>query len=396
MAVFHQMGHHSNNLVDLPEMSAYAGAIFSPINYGEAEMAVDILEVQATRPKLEMVFDPQLYVPATDRGKLKSWRYFRQDVDTADLSSIAWWTSVNRDIIESCKALEANAVCSPAVIPKIFDDKFYGQLTRVGSELTTMLKSTGVSVLQTIVVNMAELVAENRPLEIASIVSGTEADRAYVVFVGSTPPRREFNAVDELKGAMRLINALERNGVPVLVGFCSSEMILWKAAGATSCASGKFFNLRRFTRQRFEEPTDETGGGQLPYWFEESLLAFLRQGDLGRVRRQGLLSEASGRNPFSQQILELLDNAATTGVKPKAWLALAWRQFLYWFCDVEGRISRGDVTSAGLLETADSNWTRLDQARVLMEERPNDGAWIRSWLNALREYGTDTARSARA
>jgi len=42
MPVFHQMGHHSNNLVDLPEMSAYAGAIFSPINYGEAEMAEDI------------------------------------------------------------------------------------------------------------------------------------------------------------------------------------------------------------------------------------------------------------------------------------------------------------------------------------------------------------------
>ena len=395
MPVFHQMGHHSNNIVDLPEMSAYAGAIFSPINYGEAEMVEDIQVARAKRPQLEMVFDPQLYVPATDRGKLKNWRYFRQDVDTADLSSIPWWTGVNRDIVQSCQTLEVNAACSPAVIPKIFDDRFYAQLARVGSELTAMLKSTSISVLQTIVVNMAELAAENRPLEIASIVSGTDADRAYLIFVGSMLPRREFNAVDELKGAMRLINALERNGVPVVVGFCSSEMILWKAAGATACASGKFFNLRRFTRQRFEEPTDETGGGQLPYWFEESLLAFLRQGDLGRVRRQGLLSEASQANPFSQQILSLLDQAATTGVKPK-WLALAWRQFLYWFCDVEGRITRGDITPAVLLETADANWTRLDQARVLMEERPNDGAWIRSWLNALREYGSDTARSARA
>ncbi len=339
MPVFHQMGHHSNNIVDLPEMSAYAGAIFSPINYGEAEMVEDIQVARAKRPQLEMVFDPQLYVPATDRGKLKNWRYFRQDVDTADLSSIPWWTGVNRDIVQSCQTLEVNAACSPAVIPKIFDDRFYAQLARVGSELTAMLKSTSISVLQTIVVNMAELAAENRPLEIASIVSGTDADRAYLIFVGSMLPRREFNAVDELKGAMRLINALERNGVPVVVGFCSSEMILWKAAGATACASGKFFNLRRFTRQRFEEPTDETGGGQLPYWFEESLLAFLRQGDLGRVRRQGLLSEASQANPFSQQILSLLDQAATTGVKPK-WLALAWRQFLYWFCDVEGRITR--------------------------------------------------------
>jgi hypothetical protein len=48
-------------------------------------------------------------------------------------------------------------------------------------------------------------------------------------------------------------------------------MILWKAAGATNCATGKFFNLRRFTISRFEEP-DSSGGGQLGYWFEKALL----------------------------------------------------------------------------------------------------------------------------
>ena len=102
---------------------------------------------------------------------------------------------------------------------------------------------------------------------------------------------------------MKLIAALESAGQRVTVGSCSSEMVLWKAAGASHCASGKFFNLRRFTMSRFDEPNGG-GGGQLGYWFEESLLCFLRQSDLLRVQGKGLLSEASRANPFSANILE--------------------------------------------------------------------------------------------
>ena len=186
------------------------------------------------------------------------------------------------------------------------------------------------------------------------------------------------------RAAMQLISALERNSVPVTVGFCSSDVVLWKMAGASDCASGKFFNLRRFTRQRFEEPTE--GGGQLPYWFEEGLLAFLRQSDLIRARRNGVLSAASLQNPFGAEILSLIDQANKTGAKLEPWLALSWRQFLYWFADVEGRLSRGEISAEDLLTTADANWAKLDKAKVLMEERENDGRWIRGWLNTIREF----------
>jgi hypothetical protein len=47
MPVVHQMGHHSNNLIDLQDMSAYVGAIFSPINCTEGEAALVMAEVLA-------------------------------------------------------------------------------------------------------------------------------------------------------------------------------------------------------------------------------------------------------------------------------------------------------------------------------------------------------------
>ena len=385
MAVYHQMGHHSNNLIDLPEMSSYAGAIFSPINCTEAEAMEQIGEVREAKSEFEIVFDPQLYVPASDRGKLKKWVYFPRDVDTADLASTTWWNSLNRKLASTCQKLRINSVCSPVVIPKVFDDKYYSSCVRVGTELVELLRPRNIAVLQTTLVNMAELTSVDRALEIASIASQTAAERIYLLLVGTMSPRRELSDENELAGTMRLINSFERNDLKVLVGFCSSEILLWKAAGASACASGKFFNLRRFTRQRFEEPSAE-GGGQLPYWFEESLLAFLRQNDLTRIRKIGLLSAASLNNPFGREILATFDEAQRTSEKPKAWLRTSWRHFLYWFADVEGRLVRGEIKVEDLLETADENWSKLDKAKALMLERENNGNWIRSWLNALHDY----------
>ncbi len=384
MPVYHQMGFHSNNLVDLPEMSRYSGAIFSPINATHELMVDQISKVAESKGKnFQVIFDPQLYVPATLRGELKNWSYFPKDVDTADYSSHSWWSAMNSKLGQAAVSLRAHAVCSPTIIPKVFNDAFYSQSVQTAKDLAAKLKPHKIRPMQTILVNSVDLTTDARPYEIATIVSKTVCDHVYLVFVTSIEPRRELPATDELVGAMRLISLLEGAKLPVLVGFCSSDVLLWKAAGATACASGKFFNLRRFTRQRFEEPK-ATGGGQLPYWFEEGLLAFLREADLLLLRKHAMLSETSLRNPFGKEILQKLDRAKKSG-KKEAWLGESWRHFLYWFADVEARLHAKEATAEELLKHADSNWGKLDQAKLLMTERPNDGSWIRAWLNVLRE-----------
>jgi hypothetical protein len=219
MPAYHQMGHHSNNLVDLPEMSAFAGAIFSPINADLAEVKSQVDLSHESRGKFETILDPQLYVPSTDRGCLKEWPYYPKDVDTADLSSSAWWTTLNQQLASTCETLGLDGVCSPVVIPKVFDDKYYARIVQVGSELADHFEGSRLAVLQTALANLPELADASRPLELASILSGTRAGRIYLIFVGSTEPRRELAQADELVGAMRLINALETSGSAGARGF---------------------------------------------------------------------------------------------------------------------------------------------------------------------------------
>ncbi len=329
----------------------------------------------------DMIFDSQLYFPRSEREQLRNWRYFPSDVETADLSSDAWWQRVVDELVATCDNIKPDAVASPATVPRAYRNEYYSQMVRVNSQLVAALEGTGMRAVQTAIVSLPDLSTPGRALEVASILSRSTADGVYLIVVGDTDPRRGLDDTEELKGAMQLIASLENAGLKVLVGFASSEMVLWKAAGASSCATGKFFNLRRFTSSRFDEPTSQ-GGGQLPYWFEESLLAFLRESDVLRVQRADGLGPTSLSNPFGSQILEQLGSSPGG-----AWVALGWRQFMYGFADLEYRISAGSTDVAELLSRAERAWLNLEDAAVLMEEPRNDGSWLRPWRRSLLEYG---------
>ena len=381
MSAYHQMGHDSENLLWTEELAQFRGAILSPVNYDQAKVTGQI-EWARDRTNFETLFDPQLYVPNSERGCLREWPYFPTDVDTADLASDAWWNRILDALVGVCTEIRPTAVCSPVVLPGTYPDDYFARMVNIGDQLCARLAGTDLRPVQSAVVGLPDLATSGRPMAIASILSRSRTNHIYLVLVSLTEPRREIAEVEEIKGAMRLIAALRAAGVEVTVGFSSSDVVLWKAAGATNCATGKFFNLRRFTRTRFEEPRGQ-GGGQLPYWFEESMIAFLRQSDVQRVLPMNLANVAPSVNPFGEQI------RAQLATEPeRAWLALAWRQFLFWFADIEARLESGAAAPATLLRNADSNWRILDDSDVLLEERRNDGGWIRPWRRALTEFRT--------
>jgi hypothetical protein len=378
MSVYHQMGHHSENLVSAEHLGRYTGAILSPVNYDQQSIVSQLREFERI-DDFDTIFDPQLYFPNTERDCLREWSYFPQDLDTADLSSEAWWDRINQGLLIVASEIQPDAMCAPAVVARTYTDAYYALTVNVGNRLATMLRDVGTRAVLTAIVSLPDLATRGRAEGIASILSRSDVDEVFLVIASEVEPRREIVASEELTGAMRLIAALETSGMRVIVGFSSTDMVLWKEAGASACATGKFFNLRRFTRSRFEEPSG--GGGQLPYWAEEALLAYLREPDLLRISEIGMLSAQVERNPFALQILQSLrENPGT------AWLGLSWRQYLYWFADLEARISAGEVRPAEYLRTVARNWERIEDEGIIMEESRNDGRWIQPWRRAISDF----------
>ncbi len=183
---------------------------------------------------------------------------------------------------------------------------------------------------------------------------------------------------------MVLIAALRQTGATVMVSHCSSDMILAKAAGANHVATGKFFNLRRFTKGRFQEP--EKGGGQIPYWFEHSLFGFLLRADILRLRKSGaaaLIGGGDSTNHWGQEIMTQFEQ------NPGApWLALSWRHYLSWFGRAEDKLFGGNASALAndWLLKAELNWQILEDKKILLEEPRNDGRWIRPWRQAFSDF----------
>jgi hypothetical protein len=63
----------------------------------------------------------------------------------------------------------------------------------------------------------------------------------------------------------------------------------------------------------------------------------------------------------------------------KAWLAISWRQYLYWFAEFEFKIDNNLIIPKDFLQNVENNWSHLESQNVLFDERQNNGNWIRAW-----------------
>lgn len=378
------MGHNTENLIGIPGLEDFKGIILSPVNRYPNELEEDIKGFRKIGD-FDIVLDSHLYFPDSLREKLNEYCYFPSDLDTADKSSMLWWQEIVDNLSEFAKQISVDSVASPVVSPNIFNLDYYSVCNEVAQRVVDSLKDTEIKTIQTVMVELSHLTDDSFLMECASIVTKSDCSGFYIVFVSDVDPRRELSDPKELLGAMKLINVLESSGKTVIVSNCSSDMLLLKAAGATHCATGKFFNLRRFTKSRFDEPS-EGGGGQLAYWFEHSLLAFLREADLLRLQDKGygnLVGCLHSTNHWSKEILMQFNK------KPEdPWIALGWRQFLCWFAMTEKTIDSGESLQIvnNWLKDAEDEWIRLENDNVLFEERSNDGKWLRPWRQALSDF----------
>lgn len=378
-----QMGHHSENLVGETDLEFFDGLILSPVNRTKNDFNSDISTFKG-HGDFKIFFDTQLYFPRSQRGQLNTHSYFPQDIETADLSSKKWWIGLNNNVLNYLSDLDIDVVISPAFRPKKYTFDYFDLTVQVANDL--YLKSgDGLHTFCSVIVDPSFFERDSDVLQLGSILSRFEGEGFYLIFDTDVEPRRELSDEKNLANVLKLIYELSLlKKKQVLVSNCSSDMILYKCAGADYCASGKFFNLRRFTTTRYEEPSG--GGGQLPYWFEHSLMSFLREADLLRLIENGrldLLGVRHSENHWSNEILNVLKEG-----QGKPWLALSWRQYLSWFSRTENELadSNAIVTVQKWLVDAEKNWLALEDDLILFEEPRNNGDWIRRWRISLNEF----------
>jgi len=384
MSAYLQMGNDSNNLVLGPsKISGFSGLILSPVNESQQDLTVGIKKLRENN-SFDIIFDPQLYCPQFERGQLGSHAYFPEDLDTADYSSDGWWNKIINKLVEEVTLLEVDAVCSPAPLPKKYTADYYSKIVEIYSKMSGALNGSSIRPVMTVCAALKDLAQVEDALQIASIITTCSPNSVYLVIESEVEPRREISDPN-MVNLMALVSLLEKSGCQTIVSHCSSDMILMKFAGASHCASGKFFNLRRFTRSRFDELQDE-GGRQIAYWFENNLMGFLRRADLARIGQAGHAEFIGGENSSNKFSEEIINQFRSEPKKP--WLALSWRQYLNWFAATENQLSETNAQTIvkSWLKDAEIRWKQISDEEILLDEERNNGSWIRPWRQFLGDF----------
>lgn len=377
MSAYHQMGHNSWNLVSEDALSSFAGLILSPVNDSPTDTAANVKTLVDRRNDLDVVLDPQFYKPRSARGEIGTWAHFGTDFETANLDNSAWWKECCAKLTREALQVGATSICSPAVIPRVYSDEYYDSAVTCADVLQEVAGNAKLSSLMTAIVRLPELAQSGTPRRIASILTKARVNRVYLVLFDDLSPRDQRVDVEALSGAGALIGMLEDAGCRVLVSFTGLDMILWKANGASDVATGKFFNLRRFVPERWDDPQEK--GRVVSYWTDPDLITWLREEDVRLLLRLGVIDKNQlGGNPYSEEILTVLDRQ-----QGEAWLKLAWRQYMYWFAHTDGILSRERSLARNMLLRADGKWAEVERSKRMLFERTNNGEWVRAWLNAL-------------
>jgi len=382
MAAYLQLGHNSWNLFEEPDIGRYAGMVLSPVNDSPADVAAGLARLGDLRPNLDVILDPQLYNPAVDKGLMDRWSYFPSDFATANHADAAWWIRRGIEVVEEGAKLGVNAICSPALLPRRFEDAYYSLMVEIADATWQEASIHGLQTLLTAIVSLSDLANPSRAYAIASVLSRSRCDRIYLTFLNEDVKQQREPLADPagLPTAVHLVKLLSAQ-MRVHVAFASHDLVMWKYAGATDISSGKYMNLRRFSPGRWQE--EKGGGQQAAYWTEGSLLTLLRSADVERLRRDGWFGDKDlSDNPASGRIMELIQTGST-----KLWVKESWLQYLRWISNAEASWHGRPDAAEQFLEQSHRLWGDIvNVRRILFQDWFNEhGTHVKNWLNAVRE-----------
>lgn len=252
-----------------------------------------------------VLLDPQTYIPHEAHFRLESYDYWPGCSGVCDVDPATWHSTVAR-LIELNRLLGAAHIILPGVIcsgPSDFGN-WRDQLLRVADA------ADALGVIDTSFVTVAlgrGMLADSDCIhDVLDALDEVAFKGSYIVL---EHPAAEYLVTDPgwLSNALDLAAGCALRGGPVIVGYCSQQMLVFGAAGVSAIASGTWGNLRHFGLERFRNP--EAGDKQRTIWYysppalSEYKVTFLdvaaRTGSLQRLHPSPAYPSTDGERLFT-------------------------------------------------------------------------------------------------
>jgi len=277
MKLYHQAGHNSVwNISSCMDDNTGDGIILSPVH-----MKSDKVIELTPELKQQCLFDPQFYIPDSQKSKLNSYAFFPEKYmdgfSTVDYSAIAY------EIANACVNFQVENDFESIIIPARFYPDLLTNFIQIQKAFTVdpfldCLDSLGTTkkVFITLPLTAPMVMGDDqfKTNLLNWITSYQDIDGIYLL-INFNDQRKQVSDFKKLASYADFIQQAINADLDIICGYCNTEGLILSALDIYAVTMGAYENTRGFSIDKFLE-SDTIRQGPAPRLYFPKLLNWIR------------------------------------------------------------------------------------------------------------------------
>lgn len=288
MRILHQAGHNTIWDIAVFEEDQSDGIIFSPVHYSLKQL--NNLIKQNKRIIETSLFDPQFYVPNSQKSKLNTYDFFPEKALIGGFKTAKFHGNAS-SIAKSCIDFQIKKNFDSIIIPARFfetiDLDLIDQLKRYLEPFLDYCANLTIKkdIYYTLVIPEWFLNSTSFLDDILDWITGINLINGVYLIGDFSRPTKQISNQNQLLQYMKMIQALVENDLKVICGYCNTESLVLSGLGVEAVTIGAYENTRIFSTDKFIVSAEDRFG-PAPRLYMPKLMNWIRINTLNEIRTQ--------------------------------------------------------------------------------------------------------------
>ena len=330
MKIYHQAGHNTIwNVDSINKDKIGDGIIFSPVHYPK-----NSVESTSKKIKEKSLFDPQFYVPDSQKKKFTTYPFFPETL--MDGFSTTDYASIAHESANQCIDFQIKNGFSGIIIPARFHNDLLTDYIEKQKIFTVEPfievineKKLNIPIFLTLPITSSMALDHEYRTQLLNWVTSYQEISGIYLLVSHNESTKQIMDFDKLFSHFSFVKELKETGLQVLCGYAGTEGLLFTTIPVDGITIGAYENTRGFSIDKFLDD-DQTRRGPAPRMYFPKLLNWVRYDTAIEIKddHPEIWEKIYSKNEYSDKVL-------MTGRRPhftqpdlyKAHFALKYQQY---------------------------------------------------------------------
>lgn len=257
--VFHQVGHNSSwNISSFADDSCGDGLILSPVHQDPGSV-----EKLSANIRAASMFDPQFYLPSSQKPKLKAYSFFPETFVNGFTTTS--FEAAAKQAATECVDFQLSQGFRNIVIPVRYLDQMYSDFIAQHESFSVVpfldaLKGIDRPVCLTLALTshmIQDMTFRNHVLN--WVTKYPEIDQIYLIY-SIERETKQIKSAEFLSAALAFAKEISDTGLELIIGYQNTESLLFTLIDNITVTFGTFENTRIFSIDKFLVSDEERRG----------------------------------------------------------------------------------------------------------------------------------------